>query len=132
VEQSPIPTEYVVNPPDDKLAELYSMADVAVTASLYESSPLPPLEAMVCGTPVVTTRYGTEDYCLNEVNSLVVMPEDSKGLAEAILRVLTNENLSQRIRRNGLKTAKEHAWDKTATRVEELFKEALTSWRPCH
>jgi glycosyltransferase involved in cell wall biosynthesis len=122
VEQSPIPTEYVVNPPDDKLAELYSMADVAVTASLYESSPLPPLEAMACGTPVVTTRYGTEDYCFNGVNSLVVMPEDSKGLADALSRMLTDETLAEELRKNGLKTAKEHTWDETANKVEKLFK----------
>jgi glycosyltransferase involved in cell wall biosynthesis len=60
------------------------------------------------------------------------MPEDSKGLADALSRMLTDETLAEELRKNGLKTAKEHAWDKTATRVEELFKEALTSWRPCH
>jgi glycosyltransferase involved in cell wall biosynthesis len=119
--QSPIPTQYVVNPSDESLAELYSMADVAVTASLYESSPLPPLEAMACGTPVVTTRYGTEDYCLNEVNSLVVMPEDSESLAKAILRVIMDENLAEKLKRNGLKTAKEHTWNKTAEKVLQLF-----------
>ncbi|MEM0316129.1 MAG: glycosyltransferase family 4 protein, partial [Archaeoglobaceae archaeon] len=48
---SPVPTDYVLRPSDEKLAELYSMADVAVIPSLYESSPLPPLEAMACGTP---------------------------------------------------------------------------------
>lgn len=125
VKRSPIPTEYVINPSDKELAKLYSKADVAVIPSLYESSPLPPLEAMACGTPVVTTRYGTEDYCFNEVNSLVVMPGDPKSLAEAILRVLTDEDLAEKLKINGLKTAKEYTWEKTVEKVEKVLLKKL-------
>jgi len=121
---SPVNTEYYYNPSDEELSKLYSLSDVAVTASLYESSPLPPLEAMACGTPVVTTRYGTEDYCFNEINSLVVPPKDSKALANAILRLLKDENLKENLKKEGLKTAQCFTWDKTADKVEKLFREA--------
>jgi len=124
---SPIQTEYIINPTDEELSKLYSLSDIAVVPSLYESSPLPPLEAMACGTPVVTTRYGTEDYCFNEVNSLVVPPADYKALASTILRVLKDEDLRENLRKEGLKTAKLLTWDETTNKVERLFIEAIKS-----
>ena len=95
-ELSPIPCEYMARISDRKLADLYSMADVQVTPSWYESAPLPPLEAMACGTPVVTTRYGTEDYCFDHRNSLVVQPKNPKALANAIIEVLKDNKLRDR------------------------------------
>jgi glycosyltransferase involved in cell wall biosynthesis len=123
---SPIQTEYVINPSDEELSKLYSLSDIAVIPSLYESSPLPPLEAMACGTPVVTTRYGTEDYAFHERNCLVVPPRDPKALADAILRLLEEEDLREKLRKEGLKTAKQFTWNKTADKVERLFKDALS------
>ncbi|MCL0070512.1 glycosyltransferase family 4 protein [Dehalococcoidia bacterium] len=110
---------------NEKLAELYSSADVVFCPSWYESFPLPPLEAMACGAPLVTTRYGTEDYCFHEDNSLVVPPREPKLMAEAILRLLEDKNLASRQRENGLKTAREFTWDKTVDKVESLFKQKL-------
>ncbi len=123
---SPVECEYEFKPSDDRLAELYSMADVVVMPSWYESSPLPPLEAMACGAPLVTTRYGTEDYCINEYNSLVVEPRNPKEMAKAIIRLLKDESLAEYLRRNGLKTARERTWDKTIETVERILMEV---WR---
>lgn len=108
-----------------ELAKLYSEADAVICPSWYESFPLPPLEAMACGVPVVTTKYGTEDYAFNEENSLVVLPRNPQAMALAILRILEDKNLSEKLRKNGPKTAKQFTWDKTTDKVEKLFKEAL-------
>jgi len=107
---------------NEKLAELYSTADVVFCPSWYESFPLPPIEAMACGTPVVTTRYGTEDYCFHKENSLVVPPREPKRLAEAILTLLEDHGLANRLKEKGMETAKQFTWDRTADRVETLFK----------
>ena len=120
---SPVPTEYIVSPSDEQLAELYSVADVVVTPSLYESSPLPPLEAMACGSPVVTTRFGTEDYCFDGENSLVVPPQDPDALAHAIIRILSDSSLANKLSENGLISSKLHSWDNTAQNFEKLLKE---------
>src|SRR5262249_12366446 len=69
---------------DKDLADLYRSADCLVTPSWYESFPLPPLEAMACGVPVITTRYGTEDYAEDGRNALVVDPRHPDLLAAAI------------------------------------------------
>lgn len=123
---SPIPCEYVYRPDDEELAKLYSSADVFVLASLYESFPLTPLEAMACGAPVVTTKYGTEDYAVDGETALVVPPKNPKKMAEAILRILQDEGLKEKLRKKGLGVAKQFTWEKTVNKLEHMFKKALT------
>jgi len=106
---------------NEELAQLYSSADVVVCPSWYESFPLPPLEAMACGTPVITTMYGTEDYAFDGENALVVPPKDPKAIAEAILRILEDKKLADKLRESGLKTVKQFTWDKTTDKIEKLF-----------
>jgi len=122
---SPIPCEYVYKPSDEELAKLYSSIDIVIVPSWFESFPLPPLEAMACGAPVITTRYGTEDYCVHEKNCLVTPPRDIQALAEAILRLLKYEDLTEKFKKEGPETAKQFTWDKTVDRVEKSFEEAL-------
>jgi glycosyltransferase involved in cell wall biosynthesis len=107
---------------DDALAELYSSADVVACPSWYESFPGPPLEGMACGVPVVTTSIGTEDYAINEETALVVPPRDPKKMAEAILELMKNEELRERLKKAGIKKAKEFTWDRTADAVEKVFR----------
>ena len=110
-----------------ELAKLYRSADVCLCAAWYESFPAYPLEAMACGTPVVTTPYGTEDYAFHEVNSLVVPPRDPAKMAEAVLRILNDDGVARRLREEGIKTAKQFTWEKSIDRMEAIFLEALES-----
>jgi len=109
----------------DKLAELYSSADMFFLPSWHESFPLQPLEAMACGIPVVTTQFGTEDYAVHEENSLVVPPRKPEIMADSIIRILTDDKLAGKLREEGVGTAKKFTWDKTVDKIEELFKNAL-------
>jgi glycosyltransferase involved in cell wall biosynthesis len=119
---SSVPCRYIVHPCDEELARLYSASDISVTSSMYESSPLPPLEAMACGTPVVTSRFGTEDYCFHDENSLVVSPHNPKLMAEAIIRVLTEPGLAERLRSEGLETVRKFSWEETASQFETFLR----------
>lgn len=123
--KSEVAYRFIKYPSDDELAKLYSSADVVFCPSWYESFPLPPIEAMACGAPVVTTRYGTEDYAFDGENSLVVLPRDPRALACAILRLLDDENLRENFKKEGIKTAKMFTWDRTVDAVERLFKDVL-------
>jgi len=107
---------------DDELAGLYSSADVVACPSWYESFPLPPLEGMACGAPVITTSIGTEDYAINGETALVVPPRDPKKMAEAILELLKNEDLRERLKRAGPKKAKEFTWDKTTDTIDSILR----------
>lgn len=80
---------------------------------------------MACGAPVITTRYGTEDYCYDGENSLVVAPGDSEALAEAIPRILEDEFLAKRLKENGLKKVRELSWDSTVSNFERILREEI-------
>ncbi|MEM3551871.1 MAG: glycosyltransferase family 4 protein [Candidatus Bathyarchaeia archaeon] len=109
---------------DHLLAKLYSSADVFLLTSYAESFSLPPLEAMACGTPVVTTDCkGNRDYAISEANSLVVPPGNVKETVEAVIRVLTSIELREKLAREGLKTAKQWNWDKVVDRFEQAIRE---------
>lgn len=119
-----VPYTFICHPSDDELAKLYSSADCVFCPSWYESFPLPPIEAMACKAPVVTTRYGTEDYAFHEANALVVPPRDPQKMADMILRVISDEELAARLRKKGLETAKQFTWNNAVNKVEKLFESA--------
>lgn len=100
----------------ETLAATYRAADLCVVGSWYESFPLPPLEAMACGTPVVCTRIGTEDYASHERNCLIVPAQDPDAIASAIGRMLDDHDLRAHLRREGVRTAAAHGWSAAEAR----------------
>lgn len=111
-----------VGPKDkDDLALFYSQADILLSASFFESFPLPPLEAMACGTPVVTTRYGTEDYAFDRENALVVEPRQPELLAQAVSELIDNGPLYLKLSAAGLETAKKFNWQSSADQLETIL-----------
>ena len=118
----PVPIE-VVHPGDDReLVECYRRADVFVFASRQEGFGLPPLEAMACGTPVVTTDCGgNSDYAQDGANCLVVPVGDAKAMAMAIHRILVDASLALRLAEAGRITACRFTWDAMADRFERLL-----------
>jgi glycosyltransferase involved in cell wall biosynthesis len=81
--------------PHHQLVEHYGKADVFVFPSVWdEPSGNPPIEAMAAGVPVVSTRTGgTPEYVADGKTGLLVEPGNAGALAEAILRLLTDEDL---------------------------------------
>lgn len=104
-----------------ELPHFYSMADVFVLPSWYESFPLQPIEAMACGTVVITTKFGTEDYAINNVNSLVVLPRNPNELAKKTIHALRNMRECLSISQNALKTVKKFCWDEQTNKLEQAL-----------
>jgi glycosyltransferase involved in cell wall biosynthesis len=108
---------------DNDLAKLYSSSDIFIFTSYQESFGLPPLEAMACGTAVVTTNCGGNmDYTMNDYNALVVPPGDPKVVAEAALKILKNDDLREKLIEGGINTARQWTWDKVVNKFEEAIK----------
>jgi glycosyltransferase involved in cell wall biosynthesis len=100
------PISYI-QPTDDELASLYSSCDVFVLPSILEGLPVPPLEAMACGAPVVLSDcMGTRDYAVDGINCLIVPPRNPKAMGKAIVDILSNEKLAEALRKNGPPTAR--------------------------
>jgi glycosyltransferase involved in cell wall biosynthesis len=115
--------EVVVSPAQPELASLYRGAAVYLCASRYESFPLPPLEAMACGAPVVTTaNVGVLEYACDGDNALVVPVGDVDAMAAAVGRVLDEPELATALRAGGARTASSFAWEKIVGGLEERYR----------
>lgn len=105
---------------DADLPALYSGAAIFVYPSLYEGFGLPPVEAMACGTPVITSK-GTS---LSEVvgtAAFLVDPENPESIADGILRVAASDSLRAEMRRTGLARAQRFNWDDAATQTWRIL-----------
>ncbi|OAZ50929.1 glycosyltransferase family 4 protein [Paenibacillus polymyxa] len=112
-----------INPPQTKIAELYRDAYVYVSGSHYESFSLPPLEAMACGTPVVVTdSNGVMEYAVNEHNSLVTNVRDIQGITDQVIRLLNDEELYRKLKKNGIDTANSFSWDTILSELLYFYK----------
>lgn len=113
----------------DRVAQLYSLADVTVLASFSEGVPVTLMEAMARGRPVVATRVGgvpelVEDGC----SGLVVAPGDPDALAEALLRILEDTQFAGTLGQNGArKVREEFSIETAADQLAELFHRAQRS-----
>ncbi len=101
---------------DQDLPALYSAASGLVYPSLYEGFGLPPLEAMACGTPVITCRNTALPEVVGE-SALFVDPCDPDSIAAAIQLVIKDRGLRSHLSQVGLDRAKQFSWDKSADRV---------------
>jgi glycosyltransferase involved in cell wall biosynthesis len=121
--QFPVHYKLFFRPTDEELARLYSSCDLFVSASWYEGFGLPPLEAMACGAPVVTTdSRGIHEFALDGENCLIVPPRNPGALAEAIRRLLLNEALLNKFKENGPATAARFDWNIATDRFEAALK----------
>jgi glycosyltransferase involved in cell wall biosynthesis len=106
------------------LIELYQNASVYVFPSYYEGLPTSILEAMACGTPVVATAIdGIPEVVIDGKNGFLVPLKDPKAIANAIVRLLGDKELRERIGRAARQTIREHfSWDTVASRALECYR----------
>ncbi|MFQ5605421.1 MAG: glycosyltransferase family 4 protein, partial [bacterium] len=99
---------------------LYAGAELFLFPSLYEGFGLPPLEALACGTPVIASDIPV----LREVcgqAALFVDPREPSLWRDAILKLLHDDGLRQRLQVRGRQRAREFSWEKTAQKTLEVY-----------
>ena len=109
---------------DQNLPALYSLADVFVFPSLYEGFGLPPLEAMACGTPVITSRTSSLPEVVDEAG-LMVPANDPDMLAETIGRVLNDPGLGEDLAKRGVSQARKFTWQATGEKLLAIYQRLL-------
>ena len=112
--------------PAEELAGWYGAADCFAFPSLYEGFGLPVLEAMACGTPVVTADVSSLPEVAGDA-ALTVPPDDEAALAEAIRRVLTEPELAAGMRHRGPARAAAFSWARTAELTVAAYRDAAGS-----
>jgi glycosyltransferase involved in cell wall biosynthesis len=110
--------------PHRTLAALYRMASVFAFPSLYEGFGLPPLEAMACGTPVVTSRLSSLPEVVGD-GALLVDPYSEEEIAAGIARLLDDGELRHALIERGLARAATYSWERSARAIHAGYMKAL-------
>ena len=109
---------------DHDLRLLYCAAEVFVYPSSYEGFGFTPLEAMACGTPVVTSKASSLPEVVGPAGVMVVH-KDPDELSNAILRVVDDHEMRTKMIRAGLERAKLFTWESTATKTFDVYNTVL-------
>jgi glycosyltransferase involved in cell wall biosynthesis len=107
---------------DEDLPFLYSGAACFCYMSIYEGFGLPPLEAMQCGTPVITSNTSSLPEVVGDAG-IMLDPHDVEGLVDAFNRVLNNETLRKSMTAKGLEQAGKFSWDQCVEIILEKILE---------
>lgn len=112
-------------PAEDKPA-LLSGALAYVFPSLYEGFGLPVLEAMVCGTPVLTSQVSSLPEVAGDA-ALLVDPHHPEPIARGLLRLVTDANLRRQLVERGFEQAEKFSWERAAGQVLKLLVSTVTT-----
>lgn len=104
------------------LCHLYNLATVFAFPSLYEGFGLPILEAMTCGTPVITTNYGAMKEVAGNA-AILIDPNDPASIADAISRLATDPQCHREYSDRGLARSSLFTWRNTAEMTLEVFRQ---------
>ncbi len=109
---------------DTDLLCFYNLAEIVIYPSLFEGFGLPSLEAMACGTPVITTTGGAIPEVVGDA-ALLVEPRDMPALRQAILSLHDSRKLREEYVRKGFRQVDSFTWRKTAREYLKLYEEML-------
>jgi glycosyltransferase involved in cell wall biosynthesis len=107
---------------EKELAEIYNAVDLFVFPSLYEGFGIPPLEAMACGTPVITSNTSSLPEVVGNA-AIQADPYNVERFVEKMYEVLTNEDLKEEMTRKGLERSRLFSWDNSAKKTLKVYKE---------
>jgi len=117
LEEKVVFTGYI--PEEDKPA-LMNGAEVFVYPSFYEGFGLPPLEAMACGVPVISSNKSSIPEVIGNAG-ILINPDNVYELSNAIFQVLSNESLKSQLSEKSVIQAKKFSWEITARKTLEIY-----------
>ena len=110
---------------DEDLAALYSEALVFVYPSFYEGFGLPPLEAMQCGTPAITSNTTSLPEVVGDAG-IMIPPTDLDALCDAMLSIYKSPSLRENLSKRSLERAKKFSWEKCLQQIVDAYKLSLS------
>lgn len=110
--------------PRNELNILYNAADLFVYPSLYEGFGFPPVEAMACGTPVVTSNNSSLPEVVGDA-AIKVNPYKEREISEAIYEIISNKKKKEELIKRGLERVKHFSWNRAAEETLEVYLEVF-------
>lgn len=111
---------------DDALPDLYRSAGAFVYPSLFEGFGLPPVEAMACGCPVISSAAGSLAEVVGNA-ARIIDPESIDSLQHALKSLASSTATRRRLIQLGLENARRFKWDTCAARVLQAYRSTLLS-----
>jgi len=111
---------YLGTPDSSALVEIYNVADVLLAPSLYEGFGMTLLEAMACGTPVVTSNVTSLPDVSGDAG-ILASPTDIEALSKAVYTLAHQSDYRNLLIQKGLERVKAFTWEKTAEEVATLY-----------
>lgn len=112
--------------PEEELPLLYNAATVFAFPSFYEGFGLPPLEAMACATPVISSNAS----CMLEVlgdAAEYFNPNSTEEIAKKLVKVLKDENLQKEMSERGQERVKQYSWERMAKETLDVYKNVVNN-----
>lgn len=117
-------TTFVGQVPESRLPHLYNAADVFVFPSEYEGFGLPPLEAMACGTPVITSNRSSLPEVVGDA-AFSTDPHDVDQIAEHMCDILRDDGLKQQLAASGVRRASRFTWKSTVESLLSVYRQVM-------
>lgn len=116
-----------LNGPTKDIGKEYAESSMLVMSSHYEGFPMVMIEAMACGLPAVCFDFkcGPRDIIVEGENGLIVPDGDIEGLAEAIVRLMRDEELRKRMGENAKRVVETYSEERVMRMWEDLYEEIL-------
>ena len=113
-----------------QMAALYHQADISINPSMVDNTPNSVIESLACGTPVVTTNVGgIPKLVTDEVDALMVNPQQPEEMADAILKLLDDNLLRQKLIKNGFNTTQKFHWQNVMQQLTYHYQKAIDANR---
>lgn len=111
----------------DEVIDYYYSSDVFISATLHETFPMTVLEAWAASLPVIITNVGgVSAICVDNENALIIPPEDSKKISNAMLALIKDQKLRKKLGENGNKLVEEkYGWDMISKKIEFIYEEII-------
>ncbi|MBD2355804.1 glycosyltransferase family 4 protein [Tolypothrix sp. FACHB-123] len=115
---------YLGQPDKQTLVQIYNAADILIAPSTHEGFGITILEAMACGTPVITSKVSAMPEVAGDAGVLVD-PTNAQEIAEAVYHLHNNPIDYQKLKDAGLARVKSFTWERTAEKIAEVYEELL-------
>jgi glycosyltransferase involved in cell wall biosynthesis len=108
------------------LPVIYNLADVFIYPSIYEGFGLPVLEALACGTPVISSNVSSMPEIVGDAGVLIA-PNNSQALAQSLLELINDPVARQRLSIKGRERAATFSWESTAEKTIAVYRHVLST-----
>lgn len=127
IDEQGLQDSVTLNKPTKDISKEYASSSMLVMSSHYEGFPMVMIEAMACGLPVVTFDYkcGPRDIIDHEINGLLVKDGDIEGLAQALMRLMNDDELRQKMGEAARLVVDRYSEEKVMNKWLELYSKIL-------